>query len=217
MSEQESETVLVPLAALEPEPSRLLSYCRHLMASAIELPQAELQAELAQTSTPQAVAANDDNQQTDQASISELIATTRTQLSQWLDNIVDEGWQAWASLQPQVAYATRSLGTGVKCGKLVHLKMQVSGNPVALVLTLTPEPEDKVSILVQLLPTGRDRFLKPNIQLSLISKKGRQLQTVTSDSRDNYVQLKSFKGKLGMRFSLKVQLESAVAIEDFEI
>ena len=76
---------------------------------------------------------------------------------------------------------------------------------------------EKISVLVQLLPTGRDRTLLPNIQLSLISKKGRTLQTTTSHSRDNYIQLKSFKGKAGMQFSLKVQLDDAIVTENFEI
>lgn len=208
VAQREGDRIAAPLAAFEPEPSRLLSYCRHLEAGAIALPQAIS----TQTNATQTAEAADRT-----ALISETLATTRTRLSQWLDNIVDEGWQAWDSLQPQVAYATRSLGTGIRCGKLVHLKMQVAENPLALVLTLTPAADDKVSILVQLLPTGRDRHLTPNVQLSLISKKGRPLQTVTSDSRDNYIQLKSFKGKAGMRFSLKVQLESAVVSEEFEI
>lgn len=205
ISQREEGVVHVPLDAFEPEPSRLLSYCRHLEASAIALPQA------APALVPSTEAISDSQ------AIANTLATARTRLSQWLDNIVDESWQAWELLQPQVAYATRSLGAGIKCGKLVNLKMQVAETSLALVLTLTPEADDKVSILVQLLPTGRDRLLPPNVQLSLMSRKGRTLQTLTSRSQDNYVQLKSFKGKLGMHFSLTIQIESVLVTEEFEI
>ncbi|MEL7223314.1 MAG: DUF1822 family protein [Cyanobacteria bacterium J06576_12] len=115
------ENVVVSLDAFELEPSRLLSYCLHLDASDISLPQL--------SSTPVNPA-----QRVDSA-----LATVRTQLSQWFDDVVDQGWMVWDALQPQVAYATRSLGADIKCGKLVHLEMQVDENPLALVLTLTPQ------------------------------------------------------------------------------
>ncbi|MGR3274036.1 DUF1822 family protein [Acaryochloris marina NIES-2412] len=189
----DTPTVTVPLDFLETEPSRLLHYCRYLDPQAIPLPQA------AAASEPTA------------------LEVARTQLSQWFDNLVTEGWQTWESLQPQLAYATRGLADGLKRGKLVNLGLRVGEEPVALVLTLTPGDDEKVSILIQVLPTGSSLTLPSQLELCLRSKKGKVLQQVISRSRDNYIQLKAFRGSPGQRFSVTVALEEGSVTEDFEI
>ena len=99
----------------------------------------------------------------------------------------------------------------------MNLGLDVGAQPVALVLTLTPEMDGRISVLVQLLPTGRDRTLPQNIDLSLVSKKGKVLQRIASRSQDNYIQLKAFKGTIGQQFSIAVQLGEASVSEDFEL
>ncbi|MGD1864174.1 MAG: DUF1822 family protein [Phormidesmis sp.] len=199
----EDDTITLPLSAFEPEPSRLLHYCRYLTPDAIPLPQI--------VSNPTSPA----------ALLSTTVATVRTRLSEWLGTSTAQGWQSgwqsWDLLQPQLAYATRGLSDGLKRGKLVNLELGVGTITVALVLTLLPEADEKISILVQLLPAGSERTLPPQIMLSLVSKKGKSLQTVTSRNQDNYIQLKSFKGTVGQRFSLQIQYQGATVSEDFEI
>lgn len=194
-------SVTLPLSGLEPEPSRLLHYCQYLDPAAIPLP--------SPTATSDAVGP---------------LSKLRTQLSRWLedmetrvDTLQAEGWQVWDSLQPSLAYATRSLAEGIRRGKLVNVSLDVGVQPVALVLTLVPEADEKISILVQLLPTGSDRTLVPNIELALLSKKGKVLQQLLSRSQDNYVQLKSFRGTIGQQFSLRVTLDDISITEQFEI
>lgn len=68
-------------------------------------------------------------------------------------------------------------------------------------ITVTPEAAEKVGVLVQLYPIGEARYLSPNLQLTLRSKAGKTLQSTQSRGQDNYIQLKSFKGKPGTRFS----------------
>lgn len=189
-------TVTVPLDFLELEPSRLLHYCRYLDPQAIPLPQAAASPASAEP-TPLEVA--------------------RTQLSQWFDNLVTEGWQTWDSLQPQLAYATRGLADGLKRGKLVNLGLRVGEEPVAFVLTLTPGDDEKISILIQVLPTGSALTLPAQLELCLRSKQGKVLQQVVSRSRDNYIQLKAFRGRPGQQFRVTVALGEASVTEDFEI
>lgn len=210
----ESEMVTIPLTDFEPEPSRLLYYCRHLEANSLPLPQA----------ATEKVSERFEEQSAIRPSPGISIAPTGLlqKLSQWLDTLADDGWQDWEALQPQLAYATRGLADGLKRGKLLNFTVAVGAQPVALVITLTPEADknvkpEKVSILVQLLPTGSDCTLPPNLELSLISKKGKVLQQVTSRRQDNYIQLKSFKGTVGQCFGLKVQLEEVSVSEAFEI
>ncbi|MEO0770325.1 MAG: DUF1822 family protein [Cyanobacteria bacterium J06649_4] len=197
------DAIVVPLSAFKPEPSRLLHYCRHLEPAAIPLPQIATIATASPAST---------------APLSAAVVTIRTRLSEWLETTTNHrGWQAWDLLQPQLAYATRGLSDGIKRGKLVTIGLDVGEVTVALVLTLISEVDGRISILVQLLPIGRDRTLPPQIALALVSKKGKSLQSVTSRNQDNYIQLKSFKGMVGQRFGIQIQHQSVTILEDFEI
>ncbi len=199
-----SGDITLPLSAFEPECRRLLHYCRYLEPSAIPLPVA--QGNIAQAST---VA----------QTLSDSLITTSNQLSQWFDNIVAEGWQTIEALtqQPQLAATTRGLADGIKRGKLLNLGLDVGEQSVALVLTITPEADEKISILIQLLPTGSDRILPPALSLSLVSRSAKVLQSATSRDRDNYIQLKSFRGNVGQQFSVVVKLGEVSISESFEI
>jgi hypothetical protein len=66
-------------------------------------------------------------------------------------------------------------------------------------------------------PTGGERHLPANLKLTLRSKAGKTLQEVISRGQDNYIQLKSFKGKLGTRFSIEVSMGDVKVREDFEL
>ncbi len=79
------------------------------------------------------------------------------------------------------------------------------------------ETQEKLSGSIQLYPTRRERYLPPNLKLTLLSKAGKTLQDVTSRSQDNYIQLKSFKGEPGKRFSIEVSHLDVSVREDFEI
>jgi hypothetical protein len=95
--------------------------------------------------------------------------------------------------------------------------MQLGSQTVALLVTVTPEASEKVGILVQLYPTGGERYLPANCQLTLRSKAGKTLQSTQSRGQDNYIQLKSFKGKPGTRFSVEVSMGDVSVKEDFEL
>ncbi|MBE9032674.1 DUF1822 family protein [filamentous cyanobacterium LEGE 11480] len=191
--------IILPLSAFEPELSRLMHYSRYLDPAAIPLPTAQTAA-----TTP---------------TITETIANASHQLSQWLDNIIAEGWQTIEALtnQPQMAYATRGLADGIKRGKLMNLGLDLDEQSVALVLTITPEADDKIKILIQLLPTGSERVLPAAINLALVSRSGKTIQQTTSRDRDSYIQLKAFRGNIGQQFTVTTQLGETTVSEAFEI
>jgi len=190
----------IPLSLFDAEPNHLLFYYRFLEPTAIPLP----------------VAANAPSS----VPLLEYLQETRTKLSQWLEGVFDEGWQAIdALINPEVnlAFNTRNNEQGTKRAKLIDLGVQLGNLTVALLVNITEETEDKLGILIQLHPTGGETYLPPNLKITLLSKAGKILQEVTSRSQDNYIQLKPFKGELGKYFCIKVSWGDVSIQECFEL
>jgi hypothetical protein len=190
----------LPLAEFDPEPNHLLFYSRFLEPTAIPLPVA--------TKTKA-----EDNL------VVSLLETT-TKLSQWLQGVIDESWQTIDTLfSPEVnlAFSTRSVEVAIKRGKLIDLGIQLNHQTVALLVNITEEAEEKISISIQLHPTGKEKYLPRNIKVSLLSKTGNILQKVEARGQDNYIQLKPFKGERGKRFSIIVSLDELSVRENFEL
>ncbi len=190
----------LPLSLFDAEPNHLLFYSRYLDPTAIPLP----------LISPESV----------QDSLRETLKSTRIKLSQWLQGVLDEGWLSFDALvtpEANLAWSTRNASEGTKKGKLINLGMQLESQTVALLITVTSEASEKVGILVQLYPTGGERHLPPNLQLTLLSRAGKTLQSTQSRGQDNYIQLKSFKGKSGTRFSVEVSMGDVSVREDFEL
>ncbi|WP_019503854.1 DUF1822 family protein [Pleurocapsa sp. PCC 7319] len=190
----------LPLSLFDTEPNHLLFYSRYLDPTAIPLP----------VTSPDSI----------QDSLKETFQSTITQLSQWLQGTLDEGWLSWEALvtpEANLAWSTRNASEGTKKGKLINLGMQLESQTVALLITVTSETSEKVGILVQLYPTGEERYLPANLQLTLRSRAGKILQSTQSRSQDNYIQLKPFKGKPGTRFSVEVSMGDVIVREDFEL
>ena len=190
----------LPLSLFDAEPNHLLSYSRHLEPSAIPLPS---------VSTASA---------TD--SLKESLDSGRTKLSRWLEGVLESGWLSFEELvapEENLAWSTRNVSEKTRKGKLINLGMQLENQTVALLITVTPEVSEKVGILVQLYPTGRERYLPANLQLTLLNKVEKTLQSTRSRSQDSYIQLKSFKGKPGTRFGIEVSMGNVSVREDFEL
>jgi hypothetical protein len=189
----EAECYPVPMARFNSELNYLVAYCHYLEP-------------LVST-----VVARD--------SVAQFIGVTRTKLSQWFQNVVNGDWMAIETLanpEAQLLMGVRSIQESFQRGKLINLGLQFDDQTVAMIVTITPDVEDKLRVLVQLHPTEGSQFLSPNVQLTLISRAGKVLQTVTSREQDNYIQLKPFKGKLGQRFCIEVSLNDQRIQEEFE-
>jgi hypothetical protein len=195
----ENNCYQLPLEFLDSEPNHLLFYTRYIEPAAIPLPVT------AQTKV--------------QESLRQYFQDTTTKISGWLEGVFDETWQTLDFMlnSQSVALSTRNIEAGTKRGKFIDLGMQFGNKTVALLISVTEEEEEKLCILAQLHPAGGDKFLPPNITLTLLSKAGKNLQTVESRNQDNFIQLKPFRGETGKKFSIQVSLENAIICEDFEI
>ncbi|MBD2103044.1 DUF1822 family protein [Leptolyngbya sp. FACHB-261] len=209
----------LPLSLWDAEPNHLLVYCRCLEPNAIPLPVAPTEAVSSQTTTSPITTNQPDPNQPNPNPTGTNPATVN-KLGQWLQGLVDEGWQALDSLLGpgmDLAISTRQMQTSVKRGKLVDLGIHLDDQSVALLVTTTREPQEKIGVLIQLHPVGGARYLPTNLNLSLLSQTDRILQEVQSRNQDNYIQLKPFRGTSGQHFSVEVSFGDVSVREEFEL
>ncbi len=166
---------------------------------------------------------------------SQVVQRTRVNLSQWLDNVVETGWQTLESLEnllnpPEPIFAFRSAGldstealpleenldVGIRRAKLIDLGLLLAGSPVALVVALVPGSELKENISLKVYPTGSQTYLPPNLTLTVLDTSGTVFLEAQARQIDNYIQLQ-FSGVPGEQFSVEVALGDARIIEDFTI
>lgn len=202
----------LPLSLFDVEPNDLLVYCRKLKPTAIPLPFASTNSQVAiadiTPSTPPA------------PELPRYLKETRTKLSQWLQGVFDEAWLAIDALispEANLGLSTRNTEEGTTRCKLIDLGMQLGNQTVALLVAIAEEAEEKLRISIQLHPTGGNRYLPPQLKLTLLSQAGKSLQEVTSRVQDNYIQLKPFKGEPGKCFSIEVSIGNVSLREDFEL
>jgi hypothetical protein len=163
--------------------------------------------------------------------VSAVAQRTKVNLSQWLENIFDTGWQTVETLlnpsEPDLAFSFRSADSavltefeqpdvGVRRAKLIDLGMQLSSNPIALIVEVIPESEQRNTILLQVHPTGNQTYLPPLLQLTVLDEFGSSFLEAQARSADDYIQLQ-FNGQPGEQFSVKVALGDTSIMEDFVV
>jgi len=156
------------------------------------------------------------------ASIS-LQGAERTQpanLSRWLQNAFEQGWQAIEDLlnineTPALAFSLRrddTPETTVRRVKRVALTATVS---VLLLVLLEPETDGRIAVRVRVLPQVGSTDLPANLSLSLLAPTGEVLQSVQARSQDNSMQLRRFRCPVGTPFRLQLAIADATVSEDF--
>lgn len=155
---------------------------------------------------------------------------TLVNLSQWLQNVFEIGWQTIEFLlgpaQTNLDFSFRRADTkkpesqhpggGVRRAKLIDLGMQLAGHFVALTVELRPESEQKTDIVLQVHPTGSQIYLPPLLQLIVIDESQKTFLEAQARSTDNYIQLQ-FRGEPRERFSVKIALGDVSITENFVI
>jgi hypothetical protein len=165
------------------------------------------------------------------APISAFIQRPKVNLSQWLSNVFETGWQTIESLlnpvETDLAFRFRSADStlliddeqsdvSVRRAKLIDLGMQIAGYPVALIVEVIPGYNNKNDIILQVHPTGNQIYLPPLLQLTVLDESGLVFLEAQARSADNYIQLQ-FSGLPGEQFSVRVALGDASIMEDFVV
>jgi hypothetical protein len=146
---------------------------------------------------------------------------TLVKLKQWLENIFEAGWQEIETLlgaqNANPAWSQRSAnGAFVSRGKLIDLGKQMSEQAVVLVVTLPPDNEQEMDIIVEVHPISGQNYLPPYLQLMVLDFEGVSVMEAQTRSSNKNIQLQ-FSGEVGERFSVKVALGDVSVIEDFVI
>jgi hypothetical protein len=159
---------------------------------------------------------------------------TLVRLGQWLQGIVDEGWQTVESLlnplELSPAYTFRGIrstatvdepaldqpeGT-VRRAKLIDFGLQPAHQPVALVVEIHPTAGQQTDIHLQVYPTGQDIFLPQGLKLRVLDEAGLTFLEAQARLADNYIQLQ-FSGDTGEPFSVQIQFNDASIAEAFVV
>ena len=141
-------------------------------------------------------------------------------LSLWLQNQVEAGWQTVESLLSPAApaYGFRGVETApaansIRRAKLINLAIRLP-DPVALVVELEPELQ-RTQICLQVHPTHQ-AHLPIDLRLTVLDEDGNTFLEAQSRSADNYLQLQ-FSGLPGERFGVQVAIADARVVEQFVI
>ncbi len=151
-------------------------------------------------------------------SIKEGVVRLRSWLKETKENVERE-WQSAEELlmkQPQnLSYMTRSNSEAINKAKLIDLKMNLASQAVMLMMTVTPQSEEKLKIRARLCPVPGEKYLPLGLKLEVISQLEETLKEVKSESRDYFIQLPEFTSESGDKFKLRITLDDAKITEEF--
>ncbi|MEH2288928.1 DUF1822 family protein [Nostoc sp.] len=142
-------------------------------------------------------------------------------LKQWLENIFEAGWQEVETLlgTPSVspALSIRSgNGASISRGKLIDLGEFWSERTVILIVTLPPDNEQEMDIIVELHPTNGLEYLPPNLHLMVLDFEGASVMEAQTRSSNKNIQFE-FSCEVGERFGVKLVLGDISITENFVI
>lgn len=157
------------------------------------------------------------------------VANRLIDLNQWFINVFDQGWQTVESIlnyrEANLAFRSGDSGmllnnetsdTKISRAKLIDLGVQIASHPVALIVEVTPESEQRKNILLQVHPSGKQIYLPTALQLTVLDETGAVFLQAEARNADNYMQLQ-FSGLPGEQFTVQVSLGEASISEDFVI
>lgn len=159
------------------------------------------------------------------------VSNVSVNLSRWLQNIFEGGWQTVEALfsteAANPAFSVRSADilreshskhpvASVSGGKLLNLGMLLAGHLVTLIVTLAPSSNEEINIRLRVYPAGGQIYLPPNLQLIVLDESGDTCLKAQARNVDNWMQLE-FTGEPGEQFGVKLALRDVSITEYFVI
>lgn len=134
-------------------------------------------------------------------------------LGNWLAGIFEEIWlPTEAVLTPKLGFAKSSSVDTVKRAKIIDFGLLLNRQKVALVVTIQPEVDAEVGVLVQIYPIEGQEYLPPGLRLKIELES--DSEEVEARAADQLIQLE-FSEVSGKCFSVKVILDDAEIVENF--
>jgi len=144
--------------------------------------------------------------------------TPLVNLSQWLKNVFETGWETIETvlgnqrIEPAFAFRSQLKASDLKRCKL--LKFGNQAELVALIVTITPQSDANINILIELKPTLSQIYLPANLQLILLDEYSEAIIDTKTTESNQHIQL-DLSGEPGERFSIKVILGEVSVREYF--
>jgi hypothetical protein len=142
-------------------------------------------------------------------------------LMNWFDRVFDAGWQVIDELLNPKQLQLRSFRSNnalpIDRGQKIDLGMQLAEHSVALLVTIPPEPDSELDIVVEVYPMGSQTYLPPGLKLMLIDESSEEviLETESRDA-DNFLKFE-FTPELRELFSITVALGEVNVKQSFRL
>jgi hypothetical protein len=135
-------------------------------------------------------------------------------LSGWLQNQFEDGWQ---SVQYLIApnLLGSFMGNQIKRAKMIDLGLDLAGHQVILMMVVAQSAE-KVSIQASLYPTGQATFLPPHLKLIISTANIPVFKEVVAQSDDEFIRYR-FEATVGDLFNVQVILGENIVQECFQV
>ncbi|MDJ0555638.1 MAG: DUF1822 family protein [Microcoleaceae cyanobacterium MO_207.B10] len=136
-------------------------------------------------------------------------------LANWFAGIFEEIWlPSEAVFTPKLGFAKGSYVDTVKRAKVIDFGLLLNRQKVALVVTIQPEVDSEVGVLVQVHPIDEQEFLPPGLRLKIELES--DSEEVEARAADQLIQLE-FSELPGRIFSVKIILDNAEIVEKFMV
>ncbi|HAZ48334.1 MAG TPA: hypothetical protein DDW76_19170 [Cyanobacteria bacterium UBA11369] len=149
----------------------------------------------------------------------DFLSRKTVNLRQWFEGIIESGWLALEDLLSQepvnLEWGYKN-AVGLSRGKQIDLGLQLQEQPLALVVTIPPEPDEEVNITVQVRPMQGQTYLPQGVKLIVMNDSGEVVLDTESREVDNIIQLQ-FIAELGEQFSISVALGEVSVTQEFSL
>ncbi len=140
-------------------------------------------------------------------------------LSNWLEDIFETGWEAvesmLKSLSPELGFNFRGSKDAliVQRGQILNLKDESHQDSLALIVGIIPSVGEEMDILVRVYPTGNKTYLPDELELSILDENEKAIMQAQARGSDH---LKfQLGGEAGDYFKVMVVLGEAKFTESF--
>jgi hypothetical protein len=138
-------------------------------------------------------------------------------LSQWLQNIFEPGWQPIEEIlvQKTPIFAFRNQ-IGIMRGKSIDLGIKPLERSLILIVTLQSKSPEETQIAVQLYPNTESIYLPENLAIKILDEEDTPVMEALTKAKKSRIKL-DFIARLGERFSLQLEWENASMTEHFVV
>ena len=145
----------------------------------------------------------------------------KTQLSQWLQNHFESGWQPVEKLFAATGRSPARLrsafnlrGEGV-VKRFKQIELDRENSQAVLLLIAISQEESAFKICVQAQPIFSQQTLPAKLKLNLIDTEDRVLASIQAQAQDNFIQLPYFRGVENEQFKIGLNIDSHNYEEEF--